>query len=151
MFVPHLKFEVTSLKSTGITVSMLRMFGQCHSTETGRLFGRMSLFRHDAPNKSLDSTGFCTWVLPFGFSVLMISPPVSQLDVRTLHFSEQTSMSTSQPQPPDEINTLKAQLGLHQTIITSLKAQHEAAMTELLRRINRSENKLARLIRLKSR
>jgi hypothetical protein len=31
------------------------------------------------PNESLDSTGFCNWVLPLGFSVLMISPPVSQL------------------------------------------------------------------------
>ena len=30
-------------------------------------------------NKSLDSTGFCAWVLPFGFSVLTVSPPVSQL------------------------------------------------------------------------
>ncbi len=33
----------------------------------------------DRPNKSLDSTGFCAWALPSGFSVLMISPPVSQL------------------------------------------------------------------------
>ena len=31
------------------------------------------------PNKSLDSTGFWACVLPFGFSVLMVSPPVSQL------------------------------------------------------------------------
>ena len=31
-----------------------------------------------SPNKSLDSTGFCAWVLPLGFSVLMISPPVSR-------------------------------------------------------------------------
>jgi hypothetical protein len=30
-------------------------------------------------NETLDSTGVCAWVLPFGFSVLMISPPVSQL------------------------------------------------------------------------
>src|SRR4030095_697067 len=29
--------------------------------------------------KSLDSTGFCVWVLPLAFSVLRISPPVSQL------------------------------------------------------------------------
>jgi hypothetical protein len=29
--------------------------------------------------KSLDSTGFCARVLPFGFSVLTVSPPVSQL------------------------------------------------------------------------
>ena len=30
------------------------------------------------PNKSLDSTGFCAWVLPLGFSVLMVSPPVNR-------------------------------------------------------------------------
>ena len=28
-------------------------------------------------HKTLDSTGFCARVLPFGFSVLMVSPPVS--------------------------------------------------------------------------
>ena len=32
-----------------------------------------------AANQSLDSTGFCAWVLPLSFSVLMVSPPVSQL------------------------------------------------------------------------
>ena len=34
---------------------------------------------NETPNKSLDSTGFCAWVLPLSFSVLKISPPVSQL------------------------------------------------------------------------
>jgi len=30
-------------------------------------------------NKSLDSTGFCAWVLPLDFYWLTVSPPVSQL------------------------------------------------------------------------
>jgi hypothetical protein len=30
-------------------------------------------------NKALDSTGFCAWVLPLGFSWLTVFPPVSQL------------------------------------------------------------------------
>jgi len=33
----------------------------------------------DGSIKSLDSTGFCVWVLPLDFSVLKASPPVSQL------------------------------------------------------------------------
>src|SRR6185369_4303965 len=38
-------------------------------------------------NESLDSTGFCAWLLPLGFSVLMISPPVSQLG-RSAHIHD---------------------------------------------------------------
>ena len=37
ILVPHLRFGVTSLRSIGITAFMLRMFGRCHSTESGRL------------------------------------------------------------------------------------------------------------------
>jgi hypothetical protein len=37
------------------------------------------LMRLPSPNKALDSTGFCACVLPFGFSMLTVSPPVSHL------------------------------------------------------------------------